>query len=184
MCRLQVSLSLSLSLSLCLSLSLSLPPSLPELSLAPPGYRPDPNKPADRGALGPAPGDTGCNPKGAESFAPGAPPQTAWLFRTREDPSERCDLSLSQPAMLSLLRRRLEELQATAVPCRSALPLFCVCACACECARVCVCLCVCVCVCVAGAAAVYSAVQGAVLVPARSQSRGVSHLRAVGPYIL
>ena len=41
-----------------------------------------------------------------------------WLFRTLEDPGERCDLSLSQPAVVSLLRHRMEALQATAVPCR------------------------------------------------------------------
>ena len=81
----------------------------------PPGYTPDLSKPADREALGPSPGDARCSQKGGDPFAPGGPPQTTWLFRTREDPSERCDLSLSQPAVARAMGHRLEELQTTAV---------------------------------------------------------------------
>ena len=45
-------------------------------NVPPPGYHPDPTKPADREALGPEPGNTTCNHRGAEAFAPGDPPQT------------------------------------------------------------------------------------------------------------
>jgi hypothetical protein len=59
-----------------------------------------------------------CNPTGAKGFAPGAPPQTTWLFKIRLDPSERCDLSLAYPDVTTAMRQRLAELQSTAVPCR------------------------------------------------------------------
>ena len=45
-------------------------------NVPPPGYQPDPAKPADREALGPGPGNATCNHRGAEAFAPGEPPQT------------------------------------------------------------------------------------------------------------
>jgi hypothetical protein len=44
--------------------------------------------------------------------------QTVWLFDIEQDPYETCDLAGSQPDVVSRLRRRLDELNTSAVPCR------------------------------------------------------------------
>ena len=86
-------------------------------NVSPPGYVPDPvHNAGDRGAVGPLGKE--CNPAGAKGFEPGKPPQTTWLFKTRSDPSERCDLSLAYPDVVIAMQQRLTALQATAVPCR------------------------------------------------------------------
>jgi hypothetical protein len=68
------------------------------------------------GVIGPFP--TECNAAGGAGFEPWAPPQTTWLFKTREDESERCDLSLVYSDVVTYMKSRLGALQATAVPCR------------------------------------------------------------------
>eukprot|EP00040_Diaphanoeca_grandis_P015002 m.76267 g.76267 ORF g.76267 m.76267 type:complete len:547 (-) comp24880_c0_seq2:79-1719(-) len=88
-------------------------------NIPPPGYTPDPTRSADASAIRGGSGlGAECSPTGSQAFSPGAPPQTTWLFRTRVDASERCDLSLSYPHVVIMLRARLVELQSGAVPCR------------------------------------------------------------------
>ena len=71
--------------------------------VAPPGYNTSPAPPLP--PLGP----------GCRNVTAG---QSVWLFRIADDPWERCDRALSEPAVVRRLRARLDELNASAVPCR------------------------------------------------------------------